>query len=218
MSRKHRSKGGNPYKRPDAHTRRAKAAGFTARSVYKLEEIDRRTRILKQGQHVLDLGAAPGSWSAYAAQKIGKNGRLVSIDLKPITQGLPENAIKITGDAYDEALLEGPLGEAAPYHVVLSDMAPNTTGDKATDQVRSYDVFCRAMHLAAKLSAPGASFVGKIFMSGHFPKAKEELRSLFEKVRVIRPEAVRDISYEIFLVGLGRRGEESSANPSPVTA
>jgi 23S rRNA (uridine2552-2'-O)-methyltransferase len=195
----------NPYRRADAHTRRAKAEGFAARSVYKLEEIDRRTRILKQGQRVLDLGAAPGSWSAYAARRVGKNGTVVAIDLQPIRQPLPPHCIVVEGDAFDASLLEGPLGEHAPYDVVLSDMAPNTTGDKTTDQLRSFAVFSRAVELAAELLSPGGAFVGKIFMSGEFQKAREELRAVFEKVRVIKPEAVRSVSYEIFLVGLGKR-------------
>ena len=203
MSRRKRR--GNPYKRPDLHTRQAKAAGFTARSVFKLEEIDRRTRILRQNEHVLDLGAAPGSWSAYAAQRIGRRGKLVAIDLKPITQILPEHCVKIEGDAFDEGLLDGPLGEHAPYNVVLSDMAPNTTGDKTTDQIRSFEVFSRALTLAKQLLAPRGHFVAKIFMSGYFPEARENVRKHFEKVRVIRPEAVRDVSYEIFLVGMSLR-------------
>ncbi len=204
MSRRNRGRD-NPYKQPDAYTLKAKAAGFTARSVYKLEEIDRRTRILRQSQRVLDLGAAPGSWSAYAAQRIGRRGKLVAIDLKPIVQPLPAHCIKIEGDAFDESLLDGPLGEHAPYDVVLSDMAPNTIGEKTTDKIRSFAAFSRAVALAEQLLAPGGSFVGKIFMSGYFPEAKERLRQVVEKVRVIKPEAVRDVSYEIFLVGLGRR-------------
>ncbi len=205
MSRK-RGRRQNPYKGPDPHTRAAKAKGFAARSVFKLEEIDRRTRILKPGMHVLDLGAAPGSWSAYASQKIGKKGVLVAIDLQPLTQSLGPNAHIIEGDAYDEAhVTEGLIGAHAPYQAVLSDMAPNTTGDKATDQIRSFDVFMRALSIAEQLLEPGGSFVGKIFMSGHFPKAKEAVRLAFDKVRVIKPEAVRDVSYEIFLVGLGRK-------------
>jgi 23S rRNA (uridine2552-2'-O)-methyltransferase len=197
----------NSYQRADHYTRRAKAAGFAARSVFKLEEIDRRTRIIKQNHRVLDLGAAPGSWSAYAAQRIGKRGVLVAIDLKAINQPLPDHCIKLEGDAFDESLLDGPLGQNAPYDVVLSDMAPNTTGDKATDQIRSFDAFMRAVTLAERLLVPGGSFAGKIFMSGYFPEARDNLRKLFDTVRTMRPEAVRDISYEVFLVGIGKKVE-----------
>ena len=196
----------NPYRQPDERTRAAKAAGYAARSVFKLEEIDRRVRLLKQGQHVLDLGAAPGSWSAYASTRVGSNGRIVAIDLQPLRQALPSLCTVLEGDAFDEALLDGPMGAAAPYDVVLSDMAPNTTGDKATDQIRSLALFERALELAGRLSKPGAHFVAKIFMSGHFAKAREAVRLAYRQVRTIRPEAVRSQSYEIFLVGLDFRG------------
>jgi len=197
----------NPYQRADPHSRKARKQGYVARSVFKLQEVDRRTRLLRQGQHVLDLGAAPGSWSAYAAERIGKHGRLVAIDLQPLKQALGEQCIVLQGDAYDEALLapDSPVSTHAPYDVVLSDMAPNTTGDKGTDQTRSFDVFMRALTLATELLKPGGHFVGKIFMSGQFPEAREAVRLQFDKARVIRPEAVRDISYEVFLVGLARR-------------
>ncbi|MCA9619214.1 MAG: RlmE family RNA methyltransferase [Myxococcales bacterium] len=217
MSRKRRGRE-NPYRRPDHHTRAAKAAGFAARSVFKLEEIDRRARLLKPGQHVLDLGAAPGSWSAYAASRIGRPGVLVAIDLKPMQQALGGNAHIIEGDAYDEVHVEsGLIGEHAPYDVVLSDMAPNTTGHRATDQIRSFDVFMRALSLAKRLGKPGSSFVGKIFMSGHFPDAREAVRLAYEDVKVLKPEAVRDVSYEIFLVGMGLR-EHMQPKPDEETS
>jgi 23S rRNA (uridine2552-2'-O)-methyltransferase len=209
-----RNKRQNPYQRPDERTRAAKAAGYAARSVFKLEEIDRRVRLLRQGQHVLDLGAAPGSWSAYASMRVSASGRVVAIDLQPLRQVLPAFCTVLQGDAFDEALLEGPLGAEAPYDVVLSDMAPNTTGDKATDQIRSFALFERALELAGRLSKPGAHFVAKIFMSGSFGAAREAVRLRYRQVRTIRPEAVRTASYEIFLVGLDYRGA-SEIGPRP---
>jgi 23S rRNA (uridine2552-2'-O)-methyltransferase len=205
VSRRNRRQ--NPYQRADERTRAAKAAGYAARSVCKLEEIDRRVRLLKPGQKVLDLGASPGSWSAYASTRVGSAGRVVAIDLQPLRQALPPFCTVLQGDAFDEALLEGPLGGESPYDVVLSDMAPNTTGDKATDQIRSFALFERALALAARLSKPGACFVAKIFMSGAFAQAREAVRLRYRQVRTIRPEAVRSASYEIFLVGLDFRGE-----------
>ena len=100
-----------------------------------------------------------------------------------IKQPLPAHCIQLVGDAFDETLLDGPLGEHAPYDVVLSDMAPNTMGDKTTDQIRSFDAFMRAVTLAEQLLAPGGSFAGKIFMSGYFPEARDNLRKSFDKVR-----------------------------------
>ncbi len=195
---------GNPYKKPDAKTKEAKKLGFPARSVFKLEEIDRRARILKQGQHVLDLGAAPGSWAMYAAQKIGGRGKLLAVDLKALEVSLPAWATVVQGDAL--SLENEALATYAPYDVVLSDMAPNTTGNRLSDQARSYDLFMRALAVAGALLKPGGSFVGKIFMGEDFPAARAEVRKLFESERLIRPEGTRAISYEIFVIGQGRRG------------
>ena len=193
----------NPYKRPDAFTRAAKAQGYPARSVFKLEEIDRRVRLLRPGQRVLDLGAAPGSWSLYATKKIGKAGRLLAVDLVPIDVPLGEGARAVVGDAL--ALDAAVLGEHAPYDVVLSDMAPSTTGTRDADHARSVELLLRAVEVARAFGAPGGSFVGKVFMGGDFPTAKEAVRRLFEEVRVIKPEGTRPNSVEVFLVGLRRR-------------
>src|SRR5208283_3638265 len=127
----------NPYAKPDRFTRAAKEAGYPARSVFKLEEIDRRTRLFRPGQRVLDLGAAPGSWSLYAAQKIGPSGKLLAVDLEPLTVTLPPNAVFLQGDAL--SLASESLAAFAPYDVVLSDMAPRTTGSRVTDQARSFE-------------------------------------------------------------------------------
>src|SRR5690349_6264397 len=178
------SKSKNLYQRADSFTKAAKAQGFPARSVFKLEEIDRRVRLLKPGQRVLDLGAAPGSWSMYAAKKIGSKGQLLAVDLSEIRSALGPNVTVVRGDAL--SLSNEDLGEVAPYDVVLSDMAPATSGNKASDLWRSYELFDRAMDVAAALGAPGSSFVGTLFMSEEFVKAREKLRKLYDEARVIR--------------------------------
>ena len=194
------------YKKPDRFTRDAKKAGYPARSVFKLEEIDRRARILRPGMRVLDLGAAPGSWSMYAAQKIGRNGKLLAIDLEPLEIALPPYGTFIQGDAFD---LASNIHEAyAPYDVVLSDMAPRTTGNRLGDQTRSYELFMRALEVASQTLKKGGSFVGKIFMGEDLPLARAETRKIFEQERLIRPEGTRSVSYEIFVIGLGRRTGE----------
>lgn len=194
----------NPYKGPDRFTKAAKDRGFPARSVFKLEEIDRRVRLFRQGQRVLDLGAAPGSWSLYAAQKIGGKGQLLAIDLQPLGTAFPPNAEFVQGDALS---LENPeLSRFAPYDVVISDMAPSTTGMRDLDQTRSFELFMRALDIADALLAPGGSFVGKIFMGPDFPAAKKRLKELFAEDRAIRPEGTRTTSYEIFLIGKNKRG------------
>jgi 23S rRNA (uridine2552-2'-O)-methyltransferase len=193
----------NPYKGGDRFTHEARRAGFPARSVFKLEEIDRRVHLLKAGQRVLDLGAAPGSWSLYVTQKVGPSGRLFAVDLEPLAVPLPPNATAIVGDAL--ALDSDALAEHAPYDIVLSDMAPRTTGNRLGDQTRSFELYMRALAVAEKLLRPGGSFVGKIFMGEDFPQAKAATKRLFTEERALRPEGTRATSYEIFLVGLGKK-------------
>jgi 23S rRNA (uridine2552-2'-O)-methyltransferase len=197
------SKSKNLYQRADSFTKAAKAQGYPARSVFKLEEIDRRVRLLKSGQRVLDLGAAPGSWSMYAAKKIAPSGKLLAIDLSEIQGSLGPNAQIVQGDAL--SLTNEALATFAPYDVVLSDMAPSTSGSKVADQARSFELFMRAVEIARALGAPGGSFVGKLFMSEDFIKAREALRALFGEVRTIKPEGTRASSVEVFLIGQERK-------------
>ncbi|MFO0737359.1 MAG: RlmE family RNA methyltransferase [Labilithrix sp.] len=204
MARARTSRGiKNPYKGGDAFTAKARSEGYPARSVYKLEEIDRRVHLLKPGMRVIDLGAAPGSWSLYVTQKVGASGRLFAVDLEPLAIPLPENAIAIVGDAL--SLENDELAAHAPYDVVLSDMAPRTTGNRIGDQTRSFELYMRALAVAEKLLKPGGAFVGKIFMGEDLPEAKAATRRLFTEERGIRPEGTRANSYEMFIVGLGKK-------------
>jgi 23S rRNA (uridine2552-2'-O)-methyltransferase len=210
-------KRGNPYARADARTKQAKAEGYPARSVYKLKEIDQRCKIFRKGQRVLDLGAAPGSWSQYASEQVGPQGKVFAIDLSPITQGFPKHVTVVQGDALQLGLVEplaptdevdGGARHAVPlqeFDVVLSDMAPNTSGNKSRDQIQSFELAMGALEVARRLAGPGSSFVAKIFMSGDFPEAKKRLAAAYSTARVIRPEGTRSVSSEVFLVGLGRR-------------
>jgi 23S rRNA (uridine2552-2'-O)-methyltransferase len=205
---------GDIYKKPDHFTDKAKKAGFPARSVFKLEEIDRRVRLLKPGMRVLDLGASPGSWALYAAQKIGAGGKLLAMDLNPLNTTLPPQATFILGDAL--TIENADLARFAPYDVVLSDMAPNTTGNRLGDQTRSFELFMRALEVAATLSKPGGAFVGKIFMGEDLPLARVELRKHFETERLIRPEGTRSVSYELFIIGQGRKAGAAIERAQPI--
>lgn len=192
----------NPYV-GDARTKQAKSLGYPARSVFKLEEIDRRLNLFSGARHVLDLGAAPGSWSLYAASKVPPSGRILAVDLKPIAQKFPAHVEVVQGDAL--SLTNEMLARYAPYDLVLSDMAPNTSGAKIQDQLRSAELFSRALDVAVALSRTGGAFVGKLFMSGEFEQIRSELNRHFNKVRVLRPEGTRQQSSELFLVGIGLR-------------
>ncbi|MGD8605919.1 MAG: RlmE family RNA methyltransferase [Myxococcales bacterium] len=188
-----------PRRKQDHHGRRARREGYPARSVYKLQEIDRRTGLLKKGQRVLDLGASPGSWTLYAAQRVGPAGRVLGIDLEPCEVALPSHAEIRALDAFEI----DPSSLGGPFDLVISDMAPKTSGQRHADQYRSYELVMRALELAKAVLAPGGAFVAKIFQGAEFEDARAALRAVFDKVRVIRPEATRDESYEVFLVGFG---------------
>jgi 23S rRNA (uridine2552-2'-O)-methyltransferase len=157
--------------------------------------------LFHEGQRVLDLGASPGSWTLYAAQRVGSTGRVLGIDLEESEVELPRHAEIRTLDAFaaDPASLGG------PFDVVISDMAPKTSGQRHADQYRSYELVMRALELAKVVLVPGGAFVAKIFQGAEFEQARTAIRAVFDKVRVIRPEATRDESYEVFLVGLGLR-------------
>lgn len=192
-------------RRQDAFGKKARREGFPARSVYKLEEIDRRTGLLARGMRVLDLGAFPGSWTMYAAERVGPTGRVLGFDLTPFEGALPPNAEIRQGDAFAITLEELRALEEEPFDLVMSDMAPATTGQKHLDQYRSYELVMRALAIALDVLRPGGSFVAKIFQGPDFDDAKKAVQAAFEKTRIIRPKAVRSESYEVFLVGQGKR-------------
>ncbi len=190
----------------DHYAKRASREKYPARSIYKLEEIDRRVQLFKKGHKVLDLGAAPGSWTLYAAKQVGKKGKVVAIDRAALSVGVPSNVIAIEADALalDPEELKASTGIKG-FHAVISDMAPRTSGHKFVDQSRSFALFSRALELAVALVLPKGAFVGKIFQGEDFENARRELKKHFTKVRIIKPKSVRSESYEIYLVGLGRR-------------
>jgi 23S rRNA (uridine2552-2'-O)-methyltransferase len=197
---------GGPRRTADHYSKKARAERYPARSIYKLEEIDKRVRLLKPGFKVLDLGAAPGSWTLYASQKVGPSGRVVAVDRAALTVGTPPNAVYVQADALsvDPAVLLA-AGGVAGFDAVISDMAPRTSGNRFVDQSRSFELFCRAVAITAELCRPGGSFVGKIFQGEEFETARGKVRELFEECRVVRPASVRSESYEVYLVGLRRK-------------
>lgn len=149
---------------------------------------------------MLDLGAYPGSWSLYAADRIGLRGKVVGIDKEEPRGAFPANVEMRQGDVF--ALDAKELG---PFDVVLSDMAPATTGARTLDQARSAALFEAALAIAKVVLAPGGSFVGKIFQGPDFEACRAAVRAAFEETRVMKPEASRSESYEIFLVGLRKK-------------
>lgn len=193
----------NEYSRPDHYTKKAKAQGFAARSVFKLEEIHQRHRIFQRGDAVIDLGCAPGSWSRYANQRTGEP--LVGVDLVEVKSVPGTFLLGSVFDITPEALL-APLGRRAD--VILSDMAPLTTGDRFGDHVRQIELARRGLELARQTGRPGATFVVKIFDGEDAPALLAELRAAFTSVKRLKPDATRDRSVEFFAIGLGLRQVE----------
>jgi 23S rRNA (uridine2552-2'-O)-methyltransferase len=194
------------YNPRDHYFRKAKDENYAARSVFKLEEIDKKFKIFKPRQTVLDLGASPGSWSQYASQKIGPEGRVLGVDLKAVTVHL-KNAVFIEADLRDLALADifKQHGFQPAFDLVLSDMAPNTTGIRFTDQARSMDLCEMALDVARRFLKPGGHFVCKLFHSDEFTKLRDEIKKDFQRFEAVKPDSTRKISKEIFLVGLTKK-------------
>ena len=188
----------------DHYSRRAQKEKYAARSVYKLEEIQKKHCLIKKGGHVLDLGCAPGSWMQYAAQQTGPNGKVVGVDLKPVTIKLPDHVEVVTGDI-DEIFRDDAQVIGSGFSVVLSDMAPATTGNKHADAVRSF-VLCEiALEVAAKVLRPGGHFVVKLFQGEDFKAFCDNVRKRFDKMHIFKPQSSRKGSKEIFIIGLNKK-------------
>ena len=166
----------------DHYFKKAKQDNYPARSVYKLEEIEKQSRLIFPGAAVLDLGACPGSWTLYAAQRTGPGGRVLGIDLNPAGTAFPGNVTYLTGDMLDPGpdILEA-FAKFGPFDVVLSDMAPNTIGHKFTDQARSFELCEAALSVAVARLKPGGSFVVKIFQGPDFQAYQKAVETLLEK-------------------------------------
>lgn len=203
--------------RRDRFHQQAKRDGFRARAVYKLDELDRQFGLLVHGDRVLDLGCAPGSWLQHAAQKVGAPaaGALVGIDRTEIPA--VGGARILVGDVM-KVTPEELLGPLPAFDVVLSDMAPDTSGIRSMDQARSEALFERAFEIAVlTLRGPSASpsgkakrgghFAGKLFQGPEFPNIIKLCRTRFEEVRLCKPESSRQASIEQYVVCLGFKGK-----------
>ncbi|MNL14058.1 Ribosomal RNA large subunit methyltransferase E [compost metagenome] len=194
------------YNPRDRFFHKAKEEGFAARSVFKLEEIDQKFKMFKPGQVVLDLGASPGSWSQYASKKAGSAGKILGVDLSPVNVKLP-NAVFIQADLRDLNLVDifNQHGFVPPFDIVMSDMAPKTTGIRGTDQARSMELCELALDIARRFLKKDGHFVCKLFHSDEFTKLRDEIKKSFHKCEIVKPESTRKISKEIFLVGLSKK-------------
>ena len=192
-------KSGNQNKWQDHYSQRAKKDKYPARSVYKLEEIQQKHRLIKKGDKILDLGCSPGSWLLYAAKMTGDKGRVIGIDLQPVKIQPASNIEIINGDVFE--LDAGSLG--IDFNIVMSDMAPATTGHKAVDAARSAGLCEAALAIALNVLRPGGNFVCKIFQGPDFNQFVNSVRAGFDKQKIFKPKSSRKASKEIFVIGLG---------------
>ncbi len=186
----------------DHFARRAREEKWLARSVYKLEEIDKRFNIIRENDRVLDMGCFPGSWSQYALRRVGPGGEVVGIDLNQPDQSLSSNFRFIRADVLtiDKEWL---VRELAPRDVVMSDLAPQTTGIRSVDTSRSISLAKRAAEIAYAVLKGGGHFICKVFEGEGLKPLQSEASRHFRLARLFRPKATRKGSREIYLVGLG---------------
>ena len=184
--------------RRDIYVRQSKVDGYRARSAYKLIEIDEKFKIFKGGLSVIDIGAAPGSWSQYSS-KVIKNGKLVSIDLKKMEP--IENSVQIQGDFTEDKIQDEIKNSLnAKVDVVLSDMAVNTTGIKNIDSIQTGELCKEAMLFAKEMIKENGYFISKIFMGGTFNEIVAEGKKFFKEVKVFKPKSSRKDSKESFII------------------
>jgi len=189
----------------DHYTRRARKERYPARSVYKLQEIQKRFDVIRPGNSVLDLGCAPGSWLMYAADLTGPSGRVVGIDLTPAAVSLPAHVSVHTADVFE--LVADPVAFfGREFDVVLSDMAPATTGSRGVDAARSHNLCETALAVARKVLRPGGAFVCKIFQGEDFKSFTEAVKAGFSESKIFKPQSCRKASKEIYLIGKGKIG------------
>lgn len=189
-----------PYKPKDHYFKKAKAEKYPARSVYKLKEADQKYRLFRKGHLVLDLGAAPGSWSKYVLERVGPKGLVVAIDLSPLKINSPR-LVFFQKDVFEVEPAEIlKITDGRLFEAVISDMAPKTTGDRSGDHFRSIRLAERALELAEALLKAKGFFLVKVFEGEAFPSYVEEVKKRLGPVKRFRPKSTRAESREIFVL------------------
>jgi len=189
----------------DYYYKKAKKDNYPARSVYKLEEAQKKHQLLKKNDRVLDLGCYPGSWTLYAAKVVGPKGLVVGADLqkgKPLSVKGGAEIYTFAGDIYDQEIVARLLDVSATYNVVVSDMAPKTTGNRFSDQQKSLDLARQAFQLATDLLVKGGNFYCKVFEGEDFKEYVDTVRRAFSKTKIIKPKSSRAESREVFVLGI----------------
>lgn len=196
----------NSYEKPDFWSKKAFSEGYPARSVYKLKEINEKYGLFRKNECILDLGAAPGSWTVFILRTLEQTGKLVSVDLKPLAKNVKgNNLVFFQGDLYDEALRERIKAEG-PYDAVVCDAAPPTTGNRLIDTSRSAGLVELAFYYAQTMLKEGGNFAVKIFQGSDTRALTDRMKELFSSSRSFKPTACRSESFETYLIGMQKRG------------
>ncbi len=196
------------YEKLDFWSLKAQKEGYPARSVYKLKELDQKFRLIKTGGRILDIGAAPGSWSLFVLRKLSGAVFLSAVDLSPLSReydkGLfdGDNFLFLQGDLFDQSVRDT-LASRGPYNLVLCDAAPATTGNRTVDTARSFGLVEAAIDLAAAVLDRGGNLAVKVFQGGESQELLKRMRGLFDSAKSFKPEACRTESFETYFVGLG---------------
>jgi len=195
-----------PYDPHDRFYRKAKAEGLRARSAFKIEELAERLGVVKPGIAVLDLGAAPGGWLQVLGKRVGPAGLVIGVDLVEIKAlSMPQVKTLVADVTAPEFAAQLEALTPRKLDLVTSDMAPKTTGIRATDEARSLALCRIALGCAERHLRSGGAFITKVFMGGDFKPFENEVRRRFESVKVMRPEATRDRSFEVYITARGFR-------------
>lgn len=187
----------------DKYVLEAQKKGYRSRALFKIEEIQQKDKLLKPGMTVVDLGAAPGGWSQYAAGVVGDEGQVIACDILPMDP-IPGVSF-LQGDFREEAVLDALLERIQPdmVDVVLSDMAPNMSGNLASDQPRAMYLVELALDMCRQVLAPNGSFAVKVFQGEGFDQYLADVRSMFKVVKIRKPDSSRDRSREVYIVATG---------------
>ncbi len=194
-----------PFNPHDFYFKKAKETGFRARSVFKLEEIQKRFRLFHSGQCVLDLGCAPGSFMQYAASIIGKSGLVLGFDIKPVSNLGDERLKTFVASVIEDDVVSIIQRELPRVDVIISDIAPNTSGIKDVDHGRSIMLNEAICKIAAQVLVPHGNMLLKVFDGGHFPRFVQEVKQAFKEVKIVKPDASRDRSREVYVVALNKK-------------
>lgn len=196
------------YNRKDRFYKKAKEEGYKSRAAYKLKEINDKHRIISKSDCILDAGAAPGGWSQVLLEIVGGNGQVVGVDLLDIEGIKNRNFTFIKGDLFDDATLEKILSIRSTYDAVVSDAAPNTSGQKFADHARSIELVNEIYLFSKNVLKEGGNFISKLFDGEDTKDFVNELKKSFEKVSIYRPKSTRKNSFEIYIICRGFRNEK----------